>query len=171
MRRNILAAFIGLASLVAFAFCFIEKVDDGFIIVVGQHVVDPIGEMHVAVTRISRDCTRVLRRPTNSPLVESLKKFIDGETADEKSIPRAAWTSGDWILIESDFVNREPAIILLRHDGKSQYLVTATYGGTAAPFNDVQAIHEYFRKSAPAAPAQLLYCYEPVGAPFNSAFE
>jgi len=171
MRRVFILIFAAVIALTLFGLSFIEKVDDGYIVSFEHRVVDPVGEFKLAVTRNTRDCTHVLKYPANSAIVESLKTFIDGETAAEKSIPRVAWISGDWVLIETDFVNLEPAIFLLRSVRQSQYAVAATYGGTATPFNTVQSIHEYFHKVTSDAPAQLIDCYEPAGVPFNQTSE
>jgi hypothetical protein len=165
MRRGLVVIAVAAVSLLACALAIVQKVDDGYLIVIGDRFIDPVGEVKLALTRHTRNCALVVRHSADAPRVAALKRFIDGKGADEKSLPRAAWTYGDWVLVESDFVNREPAIVLLKSDGHARYVVASIYGGSAAPFNEAQAIHEQFHQEAPGAPTQLIDCYEPASAP------
>lgn len=82
-------------------------------------------------------------------------------------MPRTASSLQGWLLIETEFTNSEPAIVLLRpEDGR--YKQAAVYSGTAAPFNDTQVIHAFFLRAAADVPRQLVNCYEPEGPPFAS---
>jgi hypothetical protein len=168
MKRIYITAFFIPLLVAGVGVTYIEKFDNGFIISIRDNIIDPIGEVKLAFTRVTRDCSGLAKLTLPSTKIESMKRTVDGPTADEKAVVRAAWTLGNWAILETDFVNREPAIFLL--EGKSAHFkIRSVYGGTAAPFNDTQFIHEYFKRAAPNAPLSLVNCYEPVGPPFDRA--
>ena len=66
------------------------------------------------------------------------------------------------------FIYSKPRWVSLCLSLKSQtgVVTKATYGGTAAPFNEAAAIRDFFVEEVPDAPDAMIKCYEPVGPPF-----
>ncbi len=169
MHRRITTA-IAAGALIFSAvvmYSHVERVDDGFIIATKTGVMDPIGELKLAFTRATRDCTAV-KEVSSAEILAALAASKVVKINDANPKPRAGWKQDAWLLVEVDFDSLEPAILLIEHVA-SNYTVAALYGGTAAPFNDVQVIHSYFSRKQSAAPRQLINCYEPVGPPFDRA--
>ncbi len=168
LRRNaiaITATTLLLGGIVLFS--QVEKVDDGYIINTETGAIDPVGALKLAFTRATRDCTLVKDVDATYVLAALTASKVDQINKGDPR-PRAGWTQDRWLLTEVEFESLEPAVILLERVADS-YKVSELYGGTAAPFNDVQAIHTYFLQQRIDAPRQLINCYEPVGAPFDRA--
>jgi hypothetical protein len=154
-----------LIGAVATTAAFVQRVNGGFILRAGKWHSDPIGEARLALNRLTRDCSAV--QPISSEKARQAIELSDIEESARLSVPtpRAATTEQGWVLVETDLQNLEPAIFLLK-DAATGYKKVASYSGTAAPFNDTQAIQAYLQREAPNAPPQLIKCYEPVGPPF-----
>lgn len=164
--RRVLVALFAVTVLATLTVLFIERFDDGFVVVTGSGVIDPVGETKLAINRLTRNC-QVVREVDSASLSLALAASDLGSlVAAAKPEPRAGWTESGWILVETEFGNLEPAVVLLEPIGAG-FHVAAVYSGTAAPFNDTQAIHGYLSQQRADAPLQLIRCYEPVGAPFN----
>jgi hypothetical protein len=163
-RLPILSA-VALAALGVLGALFVERVDDGFVISVGAYVVDPVGEAKLAYTRATRDCSSVQKADTQSLLSALASSDLDPKLKAAQPSPRAGWKQDGWLLVEADFENLEPALFLVKQR-LNQFEVLATYSGTAAPFNDIQFIHQYLVTQRRDVPLPLVNCYEPVGAPF-----
>jgi hypothetical protein len=169
--RILVAVVLGvLLTLVALVLVYrcVEKVDDGYIISTGNSVFDPIGELKLAYTRATRDCSAVQKMGQAEMLAALAKSNLQIKSAEANPKPRAGSKQGAWMLVETDFENLEPAVILLESTANT-YKVASVYGGTAAPYNDVQVIHSHLSHQAREAPQQLINCYEPAGPPFDRA--
>ena len=154
-----------IAGAVVLGATIVERVDGSIIIATKNWHIDPIGEAKLRYTRLTRACDAI-----QTVSVQVARSAIEQSDIDEPvrmstPTPRFAVSQEGWILIETDLTNLEPAIVLLRPEA-GKYKKAASYSGTAAPFNDTQAIHEYLKQEAAGAPAQLIKCYEPVGPPF-----
>ena len=162
-RRTIVSTFLIL--LIAVLASSYEQVDEGFILSWGDHVIDPVGDVKDASNRLFRDCSEISSVRQGSSAWNTISGQLSKLAERNQIIPRKILTQGDWILAEADFPDAEPAIFLLL---KSQtgVVTKAAYGGTAAPFNEVAAIRDFFVKEVPDAPDALIKCYEPVGPPF-----
>ncbi len=163
------ATIIGTACAVAaLVYTRTEKLDDGYIFWTMNGVIDPVGEARLAYTRATRDCRDVQKIEQTEALAGLAISNLASRNGGAIPKPRAGWKQAGWILVETDFDSLEPAVVLLEPtaEGKRRAYI---YGGTAAPFNDVQAIHQSFAQQSKDAPRQLINCYEPVGAPFDRA--
>lgn len=169
MLRRVLITLPAVAVLAGFTALFVERVDDGFIVVTRSGVIDPVGETKLAFTRLTRNCQRVHVVDPASLRLAIASSDLNSQVAARRPEPRAGWTESGWILAETEFGNLEPAILLLEplEPTGAGFHVAAVYSGTAAPFNDTQFIHGYLSQQRADAPRQLIRCYEPVGAPFN----
>lgn len=170
MRLRVAIVLAALLTLVALLIVYrhVEKVDDGYIISIESSVFDPVGELKLAYTRASRNCHAVKKIGEAEMFAALASSNLRVGSADATPRPRAGWMQDSWILVETDFENLEPAVILLESTANT-YKVAALYGGTAAPFNDVQVIHTHLSHQRPDAPKQLINCYEPAGPPFDRA--
>jgi hypothetical protein len=161
-RATVSAILILLIAGLALSY---QQVDDGFILSWGDHFIDPVGDVKDASNRLFRSCSEVSRVRQDSSTWNSISRQLSRAVDRNQITPRIIMTQGDWILTEADVPDAEPAIFLLL---KSQTgaVTKATYGGTAAPFNEAAAIRDFFVEEVPDAPDALIKCYEPVGPPF-----
>lgn len=158
---------IGLSlAVVTTALLITEKVDNGYIIMIGGTILDPVGEIREAANRVTRDCSQVSKIEPNTDAWLNLQRQLEAMVPESTAAPRIALRAKSWVLVEADFSNNEPGISLLE-DTDQGFREVASYGGTAAPFRDGPIIRDYLIHQAPSAPLVLIQCYDPVGAPFR----
>lgn len=160
MRRWLLVSASMALAIGVVVWMHVVPLDGRFVISMGNDVIDPVGGLKLAYTRATRRCGAV--ELVDPVFAASMLAAAELPGAS----PRSAWRQGEWLIVETDFDDLEPAIVLLKKQG-DQLEAAAVYSGTAAPFNDVQVIHDFFVHSRADAPQDLIYCYEPVGPPFD----
>jgi hypothetical protein len=168
VRRRLAVLVAAVSAIAAVVYTRTERVDDGYIVWTMNGVIDPVGEAKLAYTRATRDCRDVQKTAQTEALAALAASNLASRTNGATPKPRAGWKQAGWILVETDFDNLEPAVVLLEPTAEGKRLASL-YGGTAAPFNDVQAIHQSFAQQRNDVPRQLINCYEPIGAPFDRA--
>lgn len=158
MRALLITMTVILSTLVGGYVLFAERVDDGFILNLGNRVYDPVGDIDDLSNRLVRNCGDVANVPLASnearAITDHLRSLQLGEPILDSVIK-----SKRILIVESGFTNSEPAIYMLQ-EVEHGYITRSEWGGTAAPFNDGPVIREYFRKNVPDAPSSLIRCFE-----------
>lgn len=137
---------------------YAERVDDGFILDLGNHVYDPVGEIKDISNRLVRNCGDVTKVPLASSEARAITDHLRSQRLGEPSIYSMIKTQ-KWLIVESGFTRSEPAIYVLQ-ELEHGYITHSEWSGTAAPFNDGPVIREYFRTNVPDAPSSLIRCFE-----------
>ncbi len=158
LRALLITIVVILGTLIGGYALIVERVDDGFVLDLGNRVYDPVGEIEDLSNTLVRNCGDVAKVPLASREAMAITVHLRSLQLGEPSLGSVI-KSKRWLIVETGFTNSEPAIYLLQ-EVEHGYITRGEWGGTAAPFNDGPVIREHFRKNAPDAPSSLIKCFE-----------
>jgi hypothetical protein len=88
-------------------------------------------------------------------VVRALPQIQDDEEIGEVfSVDRV----GEWLIIQSNFLHNEAGVFLINQE-KANFELVEIWGGITTYPGQIQ---DYFTENVPAAPAELIDCFEPV---------
>ncbi len=86
-------------------------------------------------------------------------------SAGERSRQNAAEPQPGWFILQAEFDQLEPAVVLVRQVGlQAEVLSSGVWSGTTLPWNPAWRIRRFLADRVPQAPALLLACLDPLGA-------
>jgi len=80
----------------------------------------------------------------------------------------SAWTRSDWILIEVEFRDLLPALVVLqRTNDQWAILPQAVWSGYTKPWKAAPLLRQYIGKQVPELPKELTNCFVPQSKSFQ----
>jgi hypothetical protein len=170
LRRRIVLATVVVLGL-AYGLSHVERYENSFIYVTKDRAYDPLGISRDIYNQLSRDCSSVV---TLSPQTEDWKAIQNllshlSEPKETPATPLTIMREGNWFLVESDFVQLEPAIFLI--EKRNQGLAVskdAIWSGTPGPWTPGPEIRKLMQAKSPQTPSSLIRCFKPTLAHFSS---
>jgi hypothetical protein len=147
------------------------KQDDRLIFEVDGRKVDLMGIIKNQLTQITRDCRAVSRLEPDHPkhlnALGVIRDYSPPQSGSGQLI--SAWSSADWLLVEAEFTELLPAVVLLHNrQGQWQVVPHATWSGSVQPWKAAPLIRTYMTRQAPDVPSALLDCFEPQSKYFKT---
>ena len=157
-----------LATLIAVTLSHLEWVqaDGGHLLMVDGRPLDAAGWLRNHVNRLRRNCTdvHVLQADDQRlPLaLQALKNF--SPPASQSARVAAASARSDWMLLEVEFDDLQPAAVLMQKDGADWVVAQrGIWSGQTHPWLAATHIRAYLARQVASAPADLLACFDPKG--------
>jgi len=158
MRTTTKVAIAGAAVLAVLAGVFIRPYEGSLFIVTKDRWHDVIGMAQARITRATRDCHTVSSLARSSGDWQRIKAHLGKATGGWAS-PLQVLHEGAWYLVESEFENAEPAIVLIENT-QNGLAERASWGGNPGPFLLEPVMWAHLRNAAPQAPNSLIQCFE-----------
>jgi hypothetical protein len=157
-----------MATLIAVTVSHLEWVqaDGGHLLMVDGRPLDAEGLLRNQMNSLLRNCTdvQVLQADDKRlPLaLQALKKF--SPPASQSARVAAASARSDWMLLEVEFDDLQPAAVLMQKDGADWVVAQrGIWSGQTHPWLAATHIRAYLARQVESAPADLLACFDPKG--------
>jgi hypothetical protein len=171
MKRHVAATLLVLTTLgILDAHLDIERQDGAYFLNVEGKKRDVAGMMRDQTNVWLRNCGSVTRVKTSSQLgLRALAAIQAYSPPDSREAGLVSLSKQDgWLIAEAEFANLNPAAILLQETPDSLDIADgAIWSGSAAPWKAGPLIRRYLGERAPAAPKDLLACFDPSSAAFE----
>ncbi|WP_146182797.1 hypothetical protein [Limnohabitans sp. Jir72] len=162
--RMAIALLLATAIGVTLSHLQVQATDHGFLLDVDGRPVDVQGWWSDTLNGLQRDCARVQRLPTQDAQLAPALHALQAESPPASRTARitAAWVAGPWLLVQAEFDELLPAVVLLQsHDGTWTVVPQGVWSGQTHPWRAGPLIRSYLQGRVPNAPATLLSCFEP----------
>jgi len=170
--KNKASLVLLLLTLIAVLFLHVEWTtsENGTLLVVDNQEIDLVGAMRNEWIRLTRSCSAVSQlEPTHTKyqIAESLIKNYSPPNSESAKIA-SAWSAADWTLVEVEFSDLLPAVVLIQtKEGHSLIVPEAVWSGYTKPWKSAPFIRKYISKNRSAMPAALTDCFEPQSQSFK----
>jgi hypothetical protein len=157
-----------MATVIAVTVSHLEWVqaDGGHLLMVDGRPLDAEGWLRNQMNSLLRNCTdvQVLQADDQRlPLaLQALKNF--SPPASQSARVTAASARSDWMLLEVEFDDLQPAAVLMQKDGADWVVAQrGIWSGQTHPWLAATHIRAYLARQVASAPADLLACFDPKG--------
>jgi len=157
-----------MATVIAVTLSHLEWVqaDGGHLLMVDGRPLDAEGWLRNHVNSLRRNCTdvHVLQADDQRlPLaLQALKNF--SPPASQSARVAAASARSDWMLLEVEFDDLQPAAVLMQKNGADWVVAQrGIWSGQTHPWLAATHIRAYLARQVESAPADLLACFDPKG--------
>ena len=171
MKRHVAATLLILTILgVLDAHLDIERQDGAYFLNVQGKKRDIAGMLSNQTNAFLRSCGVVTAVKADSALGLRALGAIQAYSPPDSQKARlvSLLQQGKWLIAEVQFTSLNPAAVLLQETPDSLSIADgAIWSGTTAPWQAGPLIRRYLGERAPAAPKDLLACFEPSSAAFD----
>ena len=171
MRRRIVwATVIVLGFGLAYGLSHVERYESSFIYVTKDRAYDPLGISRDIYNQLSRDCSSVVTLSSQTEDWKTIQSLLSHlSEPKETPTPLTIMREGNWFLVESDFVQLEPAIFLIEKRNQGLAMSKdAIWSGTPGPWKPGPEIRKFMQAKSPQTPSSLIRCFKPTLAHFSS---
>ena len=171
MKKKALVALLS-ASLVAVFFLHIEwtSTENGILLIIDGREIDFFGTVNNQVNRLTRSCNAVTRlTPSQEKYYIALSLIKNYSPPNSMSAMIAsAWTVESWTLVEVEFADLLPAVVLIQTNENQSYIVpNAVWSGYTIPWKSAPYIRQYISRNGVGVPQSLTECFEPKSQSFQ----
>ena len=152
----------------------IEHYDDSYLLKVDGVVIDVCGHVSAALNRLTRRCEAIAPSVAgeygdDALAASAMQAIREHSPPDSRRLQlRQLLSSGPWMLAEVEFLELQPAVILLEQKAHSWAIPQhAIWSGSTQPWLAGPWIRSYLHQRAPQAPMALMACFEPSPALFD----
>lgn len=161
-----------LSTLIAVLFLHIEWVtnENGTLLVVDNQEIDLIGSIKNQWNRTTRRCSSVTRLLPQEEKYQKAKFLIENYSPPQSKFATiaSAWSADRWTLVEVEFTDLLPAVVIIQTKGDQQLIVpNAVWSGYTKPWKSAPYIRKYISSNAPDMPPALTNCFEPQSQSFQ----
>lgn len=163
--RASLALLLALAIVLPLSHLEISPSDDSWLLQVDGRPVDLAGRLAEHYTALTRNCRPVQAVPATDPQwSQALRAIAAYSPPDSLSAQLVQLIRQDtWWLAQARFSGLQDAVVLLTASGQELTIADgAVWSGSTHPHRPGPVIRRYLQARAPAAPAGLMACFEPV---------
>ena len=165
----VMVLFMVLAAVI-FEHLAWKRTENGSLLVVDEKEFDVLGELSEKWNSLTTSCTKVVQlEPENGIYkfaVEKIKAYSPPQS--RMAHVASAWTLDPWILVELEFDDLLPAVVLLKRTDQSISIVEhAVWSGYTLPWKAAPFIRAYITSKAPEMPKELINCFQPHAASFQ----
>lgn len=162
--RMVIVLLLATAIGVTLSHLQVQATDHGFLLDVDGRPVDVQGWWSDTVNGLQRDCTRVQHLPAQDAQLGPALRALQEESPPASRTARitGAWMASPWLLVQAEFDELLPAVVLLQLRGGAWTVVPqGVWSGQTHPWRAGPLIRAYLQSRVPGAPATLLSCFEP----------
>lgn len=171
MKRKAPVALL-LATLIAVLFLHVEWTvsENGTLLVVDNQEIDLLGIVNNQWNQFTRSCDSVTRLSSSDEKYKTAQSLIENYSPPNSmsAMIAGAWTVDAWTLVEVEFTDLLPAVVLIQtKEGKSFIVPTAVWSGYTKPWKSAPYIRKYIINDASKVPLALTNCFEPQSLSFQ----
>lgn len=160
------------ATVLCVVYLHVEWVpaDNGSLLVIDGRKIDLLGIADNRWNQITRNCDALVRlAPSDDKYQTALSLIKEYSPPDSVSAKIAsAWTLGSWTLVEVEFEELLPAVVMIRASENESFIVpSAIWSGYTVPWKSAPYIRRYLSQQAPEAPKSLTNCFDPQSSSFK----
>jgi hypothetical protein len=140
------------------------------LLVVDNQEFDFIGSIHNQWNRYTRSCNSVTRLSPSEEKYQIVQSLIENYSPPNSKFASiaSAWSADAWTLVEVEFSDLLPAIVLIQTKGDQHFIVpNAVWSGYTKPWKSAPYIRKYIFNNAPGMPPALTNCFEPQSESFK----
>ena len=144
--------------------------ENGNLLVIGEHPIDVAGITRNQWNKLTRNCGSVQKLSSDQATYKLAKGLIQSYSppSSESAQIASAWSIDGWILVEVEFNELFPAVVLINNTGANAYVVPqAVWSGYTKPWKAAPHIRQYLAHQAKEMPAALLNCFDPESQSFR----
>lgn len=171
MKKKTSVALLS-ATLIAVFFLHLEwtTTDNATMLVVDNQEIDFLGAMNNQWNRLTRSCHGVARLTPSEEKYQIAQSLIENYSPPQSTTARiaSAWSADAWTLVEVEFTELLPAVVLIRtKENKSSIVPHAIWSGYTKPWKSAPYIRKYISIHGDGVPAALTDCFEPQSHSFQ----
>jgi hypothetical protein len=167
-RVSLTVLFCVTLGVMASHLSWVER-DNGHLLLVDAREVDVLGQAENQWVRLRRSCEGVAQLSPHDAGFQQAQAVIQAYSPPHSQSARLAgvWTTGDWSLVEVEFTQLLPAVVLIHTTGtRAEIMPDAVWSGYTKPWMAAPYIRRYVGAQATGVPARLLDCFEPQSEAF-----
>ena len=169
--KNKASLVLLLLTLTSVIFLHVEWTtsENGTLLVVDNQEIDLVGAMTNQWIRLTRNCAAVSQLQPTDAKYQRAKLLIKNYSPpnSESAQIAGAWTAGEWTLIEVEFTELLPAVVLIQTKENHSFIVPdAVWSGYTKPWKSAPFIRQYISKNRSDMPTALTDCFEPQSLSF-----
>ncbi|NBS76656.1 MAG: hypothetical protein EB066_01560 [Betaproteobacteria bacterium] len=138
--------------------------DLGILLTVDERPIDVIGNIENQLNQLNRNCDSVERLTVSNKKYQLAQSLIDGYSPPDSSNSKIAsvWAMDDWILVEVEFKDLLPAVVLIEKADADAFIVPdAVWSGYTNPHLPAPFIRKFLMHKLASPPLALINCFEP----------
>jgi len=144
--------------------------DLGLLLTIDDRPVDIVGNVEDKLNTLTRNCREVNRLTVSSKQYQLAQSLIHGYSPPDSSNAKisSAWSMGNWILVEVEFKELLPAVVMIQKaDSDAAIVPDAVWSGYTNPHLPAPFIRKFLRQKMHSPPLALINCFEPQSDSFK----
>jgi hypothetical protein len=144
--------------------------DLGLLLTIDDRPIDVVGKFEDKLNTLTRNCGEVERLTPSHKQYQLAQSLIhDYSPPDSKhSNISSAWAMGSWILVEVEFKELLPAVVMIQKaDSDAAIVPDAVWSGYTHPHLPAPFIRKFLIQKMNSPPIALINCFEPQSSSFK----
>jgi hypothetical protein len=146
------------------------KNENGTLLVIDNKPVDFLGAINNQWNRVTRTCSAVTRLSPQDEKYQIAELLIRNYSppSSQTAVIAGAWAMESWILVEVEFQDLLPAVVLIQSTNNQTRIVpNAVWSGYTQPWTAAPYIRNYIEQQVPQLPVSLTRCFDAQSQSFN----
>jgi hypothetical protein len=144
--------------------------DLGLLLTIDDRPIDVVGNFEDKLNKLTRNCGEVKRLTVSNKQYQLAQTLIHDYSPPDSSNSNisSAWSMGTWILVEVEFKELLPAVVMIhKADSDAAIVPDAVWSGYTNPHLPASFIRKFLIQKLNSPPVALINCFEPQSASFK----
>lgn len=144
--------------------------DLGMLLTVDERPMDVLGHIDNRINRWTRSCESVHQLNISDARYTLARRLIDEYSPPDSSHSSIAgvWSMGGWMLVEVEFKELLPAVLLIQKaDSDAEIVPEAVWSGYTNPHLPAPFIRKFLIQQLDSPPLALINCFDPQSTSFK----
>ncbi len=144
--------------------------DLGLLITIDDRPIDVVGYFEDKLNTLTRNCGGVRRLNASNKQYQLAQSLIHDYSLPNSSNVNisSAWSMGSWILVEVEFTELLPAVVIIeKADSDAAIVPNAVWSGYTNPHLPAPFIRKFLSQKFNSPPLALINCFEPQSDTFK----
>jgi hypothetical protein len=144
--------------------------DLGLLLTIDDRPIDVVGNFEDKLNKLTRNCGEVKRLTVSNKQYQLAQTLIHDYSPPDSSNSNisSAWSMGTWILVEVEFKELLPAVVMIhKADSDAAIVPDAVWSGYTNPHLPASFIRKFLIQKLDSPPVALINCFEPQSDSFK----
>ena len=144
--------------------------DLGILLTIDERPIDVVGNFEDKLNTLTRNCGEVKRLTASNKQYQLAQSLIHDYSPPDSSKANisSAWSMGTWILVEVEFKELLPAVVMIQKaDSDAAIVPDAVWSGYTNPHLPAPFIRKFLIQKLNSPPVALINCFEPQSESFK----
>ena len=144
--------------------------DLGLLLTIDDRPIDVVGNFEDKLNKLTRNCGEVKRLTVSNKQYQLAQTLIHDYSPPDSSNSNisSAWSMGTWILVEVEFKELLPAVVMIhKADSDAAIVPDAVWSGYTNPHLPASFIRKFLIQKLNSPPVALINCFEPQSDSFK----